>query len=618
MASWLGYRDRSLVPMIWIDWLVVLAYLVVTLGLGLYLARKASGSLVDFFVSGRSLPWWLAGTSMAATTFSIDTPLYIAGVVGSRGIAGNWEWWSFGVAHVVMIYVFARLWRRSEIITDAELTELRYGGTMGAVLRGVKAFLFAVPINCIGIGYAMLAMVKVVTALQLWESLGLDPGVYGKLWSVIGVSLLVLAYAGFSGLWGVVTTDFFQFFLGLFGAIVVAIAAVGHVGGMGALVDQVRSNFGPETLAMVPLQFGQGSWVQWSETAGITASTFSAYVFLQWWAFRRSDGGGEFIQRLVASKDEAEAEKAAWFFNILHYVIRTWPWIVVALVALVVFPDLEDRELGYPLLMLEFLPPLLLGVVVASLIAAFMSTVSTLINWGASYLTNDLYGRFMRPQATQAELVMAGRLASVLVTLLGAIAAFFSENVADVFRLVIAIGTGPGLVLILRWFWWRINATAELTAMVTGFFIGLFTSVVPVLTIADFGQRLLVTTGLTTLVWVTAMYLTPPESDETLDRFYAKVRPSGPGWQPQQLRAPGAAWDAVPLLLQGQQVVAAIALLFGSMFAVGGFLLLQSVTGWLGLILAVAGGWQLRRLHRQTIPPMPRPGLGDPGAPTDD
>ncbi|MEB3267219.1 MAG: sodium:solute symporter family protein [Leptolyngbya sp.] len=604
--------------MIWIDWLVVLAYLVATLALGLYLARKASGSLVDFFVSGRSLPWWLAGTSMAATTFSIDTPLYIAGVVGSRGIAGNWEWWSFGVAHVVMIYVFARLWRRSEIVTDAELTELRYGGTLGATLRGVKAFLFAVPINCIGIGYAMLAMVKVVSALQLWESLGVDPGTYGKLWSVVGISILVLVYAGFSGLWGVVATDFFQFFLGLFGAIVVAIAAVNHVGGMGPLISQVQTEFGADTLAMVPLQFGGGSWVQWSETAGITASTFCAYIFLQWWAFRRSDGGGEFIQRLAASKTEAEAEKAAWFFNILHYVIRTWPWIVVALVALVVFPNLEDRELGYPLLMLEFLPPFMLGLVVASLVAAFMSTVSTLINWGASYLTNDLYGRFMRPEATQAELVTAGRMASVLVTVLGAIAAFFSEDVTTIFRLVIAIGTGPGLVLILRWFWWRINAAAELSSMVAGFVIGLFTSVVPLVKIDDFGLRLLVTAGLTTVIWITVMLLTPPESPVTLDRFYIKVRPAGPGWAPQRQRLPDVAWDAVPLTLQLQQVVAAMGLLFGSMFAVGGFLLLQSVTGWLGLILAVAGGFWLRRLDRQAIAPMPRPGLGDPNDAGDD
>ncbi|MEM1310714.1 MAG: sodium:solute symporter family protein, partial [Cyanobacteria bacterium P01_H01_bin.153] len=599
--------------MIWIDWLIVLAYLVMTLWLGLYLSRKASGSLVDFFISGRSLPWWLAGTSMAATTFSIDTPLYIAGVVGTRGIAGNWEWWSFGIAHVVMIYVFARLWRRSEIVTDAELTELRYGGQMGAWLRGIKAFLFAVPINCIGIGYAMLAMVKVITALQLWESLGLEPGDHAKLWSVIGVSLFVLVYAGFSGLWGVVATDFFQFFLALFGAIVVAGAALIKIGGMGTLVDQVSSQFGADTLALIPLRWHSGG-LQWSETAGISVNTFLAYIGLQWWAFRRSDGGGEFIQRLAASKTEAEAEKAAWFFNILHYVIRTWPWVVVALVALVVYPNLDDRELGYPLLMRDFLPPVLLGLVVASLIAAFMSTVSTLINWGASYLTNDLYARFLNREAEGEDLVFVGRVASVLVTVLGAIAAFYAQDVTTIFRLVIAIGTGPGLVLILRWFWWRINAAAELASMVAGFLIGLLTipiadpaaaqnpfvillanvqSRVTILQTSDFGQRLLVIAGITTVIWVTVMYLTPPESPETLERFYRQVRPSGPGWNRQRVAAhepairlitfvggwpqwgfeqPGIAPEQ-NLLLQMQQVMAALGLLFGSMFAIGGFLL---------------------------------------------
>lgn len=584
--------------MIWIDWAIVVVYLAFTLALGLYLSRKASGGLVDFFVSGRSLPWWLAGTSMAATTFSIDTPLYIAGVVGSRGIAGNWEWWSFGIAHVVMIYVFARLWRRSEIITDAELTELRYGGQMAAWLRGIKAFLFAVPINCIGIGYAMLAMVKVVDALGVWQAFGVvDPGENLKLLSVVGVSVLVLFYAGFSGLWGVVTTDFFQFFLALFGAIVVAVAAVVNLGGMGSLVEQVQGIAGPDLLAFVPLEADPGGgWYRWSETAGITVSTFFAYVTLQWWAFRRSDGGGEFIQRLAASKDEAEAEKAAWFFNILHYVIRTWPWVVVALAAVVIYPNLEDRELGYPMLMLDFLPPVLLGLVVASLVAAFMSTVSTLINWGASYLTNDLYGRFMRPNATQAELVLAGRLASVVVTVLGAIAAFYSQDVTTVFRLVIAIGTGPGLVLILRWFWWRINAAAELASMLAGFVVGLVTSVVPILTIPDFGLRLLVTTAITLVIWVATMVLTPPESDATLDRFYSKVRPGGPGWTRQQQRT-GLA-PAQSLQHDLLKALAALLLLLGAMLAVGGFLLLQPLTGWVWLVVAVLGWWWLRHLGK--------------------
>ncbi len=588
-----------------VDWLIVLLYLIGSMGLGLYLSRKASGSLVDFFVSGRSLPWWLAGTSMAATTFSIDTPLYIAGVVGNRGIAGNWEWWSFGIAHLVMIYIFARLWRRSEIITDAELTELRYGGRTAAILRGTKAFLFAVPINCIAIGYAMLAMIKVVDALELWQSLGIEPGENLKILSVVGVSILVLIYSGFAGLWGVVTTDFFQFFLALFGAIVVAIAAVNHLGGIHVLVPKVQQITEHDILSFFPITDN----FRWSETAGITASTFFAYIFLQWWTFRRSDGGGEFVQRLAASKDEAEAEKAAWLFNILHYVIRTWPWILVALVAIVVYPDLSDRELGYPKLMLDFLPPVMLGLVVTSLLAAFMSTVSTSINWGASYLTNDLYQRFIRPNAQQSELVLAGRIASVVVTALGAMAAFFSQDVATVFRLVIAIGTGPGLVLILRWFWWRINAIAELTAMVGGFIVGLTTSIVPIIQIEEFGLRLLVTTVITSVLWITALLVTPPESEATLDEFYRRVRPAGPGWQRQQ-----ESTGLLPVQNLGQdiqRVFAAILLLFGAMFAIGGFLLLQPLTGWVSLIIAVGGAMLLRQLNRKKAVPIPRPGLDD-------
>jgi len=592
-----------------VDWIVIVVYLIITMVIGIYLSGKASKSLEDFFLSGRSLTWWLAGTSMAATTFSIDTPLYICGIVATRGIAGNWEWWSFGIAHVVMIYIFARLWRRSEVVTDAELTELRYGGKMAAILRATKGFLFAVPINCIGIGYAMLAMVKVVTALQLWESLGLDLGDSGKLWSVIAVSIFVLVYSGFSGLWGVVVTDFFQFFLALFGAMVVAIMAVNHVGGIQELIPAVQKATEIDVLSLIPLTKGEGffNW-RWSDVAGISLSTFSAYVFVQWWSFRRSDGGGEFIQRLVSAKDEAEAEKAAWFFNILNYIVRTWPWILVALVAIVMYPDLEDPELGYPKLMLEFLPPAMLGLVVASLIAAFMSTVSTSINWGASYLTNDLYRRFFVPDATQDQLVLVGRIASIVVTFIGAIAAFFATDISTVFRLVIAIGTGPGLVLILRWYWWRMNATAELAAMIAGFIIGL-TSVIPNLNLfpADFGLRLMIISGLTAIIWITAMYLTPPESEETLNKFYLKVRPAGIGWRKQQEET--GVKPLQNLRLDVLKVIASVFLLFGLMLSIGGFLLLKSLTGWLWLIIAVIGGFWLRHLNKQRIFPMPRPGL---------
>lgn len=589
-----------------IDWVIVALYMVASLALGVYLARRASGSMVDFFVGGRSLPWWLAGTSMAATTFSIDTPLYVAGVVGRRGIAGNWEWWNFAIAHVVLIYIFAKMWRRAEIVTDNELSELRYGGRPAAILRASKGFLFAVVFGSIGMGYAMLAMVKVVDSLGLLPSLGINVGEQGKLWTVVLVSVFVLAYAGVAGLWGVVATDFFQFFLGLFGAIVVAVIAVTHQGGLSEVARKAQGITDFDMLAFVPLTWGDGSFVAMSTAAGISGSTFLAYAFVQWWAFRRSDGGGEFVQRLAGARDEREAERAAWFFNILNYVVRTWPWVIVAVVAVVVFPDLEDRELGYPLLMLEYLPAGILGVVVASLVAAFMSTVSTLINWGASYLTNDIYGRFIRPDADQEELVFAARVASVLVTVLGATAAFFSEDVGKVFQLVIAIGTGPGLVLILRWFWWRINAWTELAAMVAGFLIGFGTSVVPVIQIEDFGVRLIVTVLATAAVWVPVMFLTRPETDEKLDSFYARVRPGGPGWQRERERT--GLEPAQDLGRDAQRVLAGLMLLFGLMFAVGGLLFLRWGTFGAMTLLALLGWFWLRALGRpRSAPPLPEP-----------
>ncbi|MGD1701771.1 sodium:solute symporter family protein [Dapis sp. BLCC M229] len=596
-----------------IDWLIVLLYLILTMWMGLYLSSKGSKSLADFFVSGRSLPWWLTGTSMAATTFSIDTPLYITGVVANRGIAGNWEWWIFGISHVIMIYVFARMWRRSEVITDAELTELRYGGNMAAILRGVKAFIFAIPMNCIAIGYAMLAMVKVVEALEIWQSLGIDASENNlKLFSVIGVSIFVLIYAGLSGLWGVVATDFFQFFLALFGAIIVAIFAVNSVGGIQELITKVPQVMpDKDILSLSPLTIsGNGnSWIGFSKTAGITASTFFAYIALQWWSWRRSDGGGEFVQRFAAAKNETEAEKAAWLFNIMHYVIRTWPWILVALASIVIYPNLEDRELGYPKLMIDFLSPGILGLVVASLVAAFMSTVSTSINWGASFITNDLYRRFIKPDATQPELVLVGRLSSVLVTVLGGVAAFFAKDVATVFRLVIAIGTGSGLVLILRWFWWRVNAAAELTAILGSFFVGMITSLVPAFKIEDFGLRIIFITATVTILWVVAMFVTPQESDTTLEEFYRRSLPGGPGWQRQ--RASTGLAPAQNLSKDLQRVLASILLLFGALLATGGFLLLKPNIGWIFLIIAVFSGMWLRQLNKSKILPMPRPGLDD-------
>jgi len=590
--------------MIGIDWAIVITYMLATLALGIWLSRRASGSMADFFVGGRGIKWWLAGTSMAATTFSIDTPLYVAGVVGTRGVAGNWEWWAYGIAHVIMIYMFARLWRRAEIITDNELTELRYGGRPAATLRAVKGFLFAVVIGSIGAGYAMLAMVKVVDALQIFPSLGLDLGDDAKLWGIILISVFVLLYASAAGLWGVVATDFFQFFLALFGAIVVAWAAVAHVGGLDDVVRLAQTHTEFDALSFTPFHFSRDSLITWSRTAGITASTFFAYITVLWWAFRRSDGGGEFIQRLSSVPNEKDAEKAAWFFNIMHYVVRTWPWILVALVALAIYPDLEDRELGYPMLMLDFLPAGMLGLVVASLLAAFMSTMSTLINWSASYMTNDLYARFIRPEASQKELVFAARVASVIVVIIAGFAAFQSDSIATVYRLILAIGTGPGLVLILRWYWWRINAWAELAAMVAGFVVGFLTSVenpIYSLVIDDFGIRLMVTAGITLLIWVPVMLLTKPESDEKLDAFYTRVRPGGPGWKRHQERT-GIA-PAQDMASDIQRVLAGVLILFGAMFAVGGMLLLRWGTAIMMTIMLLIGLLWLRKLGAPVMAP---------------
>jgi Na+/proline symporter len=566
-----------------LDWLVIAAYLGVTLLIGIWFSRRGARSFVDFFVGGRALPWWLAGTSMAATTFSVDTPLYVTGLVARRGIAGNWEWWAFAVAHVLMIYLFARLWRRSEVVTDIELTELRYGGKPAALLRGTRAFIFAVPINCIGMGYAMLAMRKVIEALGLWDAAAIALPGEPRLWIVVAISVLVLVYAGLAGLWGVVATDFIQFLLALAGALLVMAFALPDVGGIsGVKAALVEQGLG-DRLDFMP----------WSDVAKLSMTTFLAYIGIQWWAFRNSDGGGMFIQRFVASKTEADAQKAAWLFNVLHYVVRTWPWIIVALVALLLYPTLADPEIGYIRLMVDYLPAGLLGLVAASFLAAFMSTVSTQINWGASYIVHDLYARWVQPEASDRERVWVGRLASVVIVALAAIAAFFAQDIGTVFRFMIAIGTGPGAVLILRWFWWRVNAWAELAAMLAGMFIAML-SYLPAFGEIDFGVRLAVTALGATAVWIPAMLLTAPESEATLAEFYRRTRPGGPGWRRQR-----DITGLDPLQDLGADIragVVGIVLLFALMFGVGWLVLGVWAKGLAAVI--VAGGammWLVRR-----------------------
>jgi Na+/proline symporter len=505
-----------------LDWGVVLVYLVGTIALGLYVARRGAGSLAEFFVGGRAIPWWLAATSMAATTFNVDTPLYVAGVVARRGIAGNWEWWCFAFGHVLMAVLLARLWRRASVLTDLELTELRYSGRPAAVLRATRAFLLALPFNAISIGYGMLAMRKVLLALGVFGALPALPG-GTTAWAILAIVLLVLAYTAVSGLWGVVTTDFLQYFLAMGSAIAVMFYALREVGGVDPMVASIRDSGRASHLDLVPV----------GSDALLPVSTFLGYIGVQWWAFRNSDGGGMFVQRLSATRNEREAVRAAHAFNLLNYLVRTWPWVLVALAALVVLPSLEDPELAYPLMMARYLPPGLLGLAVAGMLAAFMSTVSTQVNWGASYLVHDLYARFSGV-SDERRLIAAARWASITITLVAAALSFFMEDVGAVFRVLILIGNGPGLVLLLRWFWWRVNAWAELSAMLAGLGLALMTFL-PAFGGMTFGQRLLLTAFGAMAVWVPAMILTPPEPAEVLDRFYQRVRPGG-WWGPSRER----------------------------------------------------------------------------------
>ena len=584
-----------------IDWVLLIAYLVMTLVLGFWLARRNRGE-DDYFVAGRRLSGWLAGASMAATTFSIDTPLYVAGLVGSRGLAGNWEWWSFGLAHVAMAVVFAPLWRRSGVLTDAAFTELRYGGAAAAWLRGIKAFLLALPVNCIGIGYAFLALRKVVEALGIVSGQPAALGITDTVWLLAVVALLVISYTVAGGLWAVVVTDLIQLLLALVGALVVAVAALRAAGGMDALLIQLQDLGRPELLSLVPWNWQDGG-IRWLEGAGISVPMFTAYLAVQWWSFRRSDGGGEFIQRMLATRDEQEARLAGWVFLVVNYLIRSWLWVVVALAAVVLLPEQTDSELSYPALAVQLLPPVALGLVVVSLVAAFMSTVSTSVNWGASYLTHDLYQRFLRPRAGSRELLLIGQLTTVLLLLLGVITALVSDSIGTVFRLVIAIGSGPGVVLVLRWFWWRVNAAAELAAMLCGFGVGLLTSVIPLVRIDDYGIRLTVITGVSAVVWLTALLLAPPESDEVLERFVRQVRPPGPGWDRLRQRVGVTPLETLPALLR--RFLLANGVLFGGLLGTGAFLLHQHLAGWSGLALLVLCVLLLRSSNQQNAATSP-------------
>jgi Na+/proline symporter len=535
-----------------IDWAIIAGYFAISLGIGLWFRNRAGESVAEYFVSGRNLPWWIAGTSMVATTFAADTPLWVTGKVASYGLAGNWLWWSLAFGGMLTVFVFAKLWRRAEVLTDVELIELRYHGRAAAFLRGFRSLYVSVVMNSIIIGWVTLAMASVLKQTVLWHPPGTGIDGNSDFWLVAGMLAITGLYAVISGMWGVAITDVVQFVLAMFGCIALAIVAVAKVGGVDALRTKVDANFGDGAQAFGYLpDFG-------ADKPWMPVGVFLVLVLCQWWAswYPASEpgGGGYIVQRMASCKDERDAVKATLFFQLAHYCVRPWPWILVAFAALALHPELrtwatavtpkpsENPESAYPMLIRELAPVGLRGLMLVTFAAAYMSTVSTQMNWGASYLVNDVYKRFLRPGADERRSMRASRVASALVLLLGGGVSYFmitrGVNIDDAWQFLLALGAGVGAVFIVRWFWWRINVWSEIAAMVGSLgFYALVRSWSATKDLPIEYRSLMVATA-SLVLWLAATLLTRPEPREHLVAFYRKIRPDGPGWRPVAAEAP--------------------------------------------------------------------------------
>jgi SSS family solute:Na+ symporter len=508
-----------------LDWSIIAGFFIVSLIVGIIVSRKAGSSSAEFFLSGRNMPWWLLGISMVATTFSADTPNLVTDIVRKNGVSGNWVWWSFLLTGMLTVFVYAKLWRRSGVLTDLEFYEIRYGGKSAAFLRGFRALYLGVFFNVMIMATVCLAAIKIGGVM-----LGLSPGQ-----TLLIASVVTVLYSSLGGLRGVLITDFFQFILAMVGTVWAAnvLLDLPQVGGLDALLanKEVASltNFLPDfsdTESLIPLLIIPLA-VQWWSV---------------WYPGAEPGGGGYIAQRMLAAKDEQNAMGATLLFNISHYALRPWPWIIIALCSVVVFPNLESIQAAFPHIdpsivnddlaypaMLTFLPSGLLGLVIASLVAAFMSTISTHLNWGSSYVVNDFYQRFIKPEASEKELVMVGRISTVLLMLFAALFALMLTNALQAFNILMQIGAGTGLIFILRWFWWRINAWTEISGMVISFIVAIVLEIVAPELVAP-NYKLLVGVGITTIGWLTVTFLTQPETEETLRGFAKHVNPTV-GWK---------------------------------------------------------------------------------------
>jgi Na+/proline symporter len=579
-----------------IDWAVVALYFLLNLAIGWYYKARAGKNIGEFFLSGRNVPWWLAGTSMVATTFAADTPLAVTGMVAKYGIAGNWLWWNFVASGMLTVFFYARLWRRSGVMTDMEFCEIRYSGKAAAFLRGFRAVYLGIPINCIVLGWVNLAMVKILMLV-------LGVGKTEALLMVIGLIAITSYISTLAGLWGVLVTDLFQFAIKMGMVIVLAFAAVGAAGGMDALKTKVALLDQARGLAAGAAGSAL-SFVPDLNSAWMPMITFLVYISLNWWATwypgAEPGGGGYVAQRMLCAKDERHSLLATLWFNIAHYAVRPWPWILTGLASMVLYPDLADPETGYIRVMIDHLPPSLRGLMVAAFAAAYMSTIATQLNWGASYLVNDVYARFVNRAASEKALVRVSQAATVLLSVISAIVTFYMDSITGAWKLLIVTGAGTGGVLLLRWYWWRINAWSEIAAMVTAFLVSVYLQTAagmdsdkPV----DFAYIMLITVGITTVVWLAATFLTKPEPLDVLTAFYRRTKPSM-GWRPVARAAPEVrpVRDGMSNLLAW---ACGCVLIYGALFGAGKLLLKDYGQGALMLLVAViAGGviyWDLSR-----------------------
>ena len=565
-----------------LDWLVIAAYFALNLGIGLYYARRARGSTAEFFLSGRDVPWWLAGTSMVATTFAADTPLLVTGIVARYGIAGNWLWWNMAASGMLTVLVYARLWRRAGVMTDVEFAEVRYAGRPAAFLRGFRALYLGLPINCIVIGWVNLAMMKI-----LQVTLGLDAT--HALWALLALLAFTAFYTTIAGLWGVLLTDLVQFVLKMGMVVALAYYAVRAVGGLSALEEKVRA---------LDAAAGSGSRLAFFPAAGsawMPAITLFVYLGVIWWASwypgAEPGGGGYVAQRIFAARDERQGMFATLWFQIAHYAVRPWPWILTALASIVLYPTLVDKESGYVRTLMDpqVFPPSLRGIMLAAFAAAYMSTIGTQLNWGASYVVNDVYRRFIRPASNEREYVVVSQAVTVLLMVISIYVTLHLASIEQAWKLLIVTGAGTGTVLLLRWFWWRINAWSEVSAMAIAAAVSLYLQLVlkwdsdqP----RDFAYIMLVTVSLTTIGWLAVTWMTAPEPEATLHAFYRRVRPHGPGW-----RAVAAAVGIPPASPSlGREVLNAClgcVLVYAALFGVG-YLLLRSAAVGIGLLVISA------------------------------